>query len=447
MAYAQAMLERLNLNWQGFTRHHHLITEQVDAVASDRGFEEELDAVSKIYDDARKMIEAKLKMLARPANPHVPQPVEVTIGTFSGKFHEYTSFRTAVWARVITADYPAHTRIDIIVSALEGEARKLVGEIRELDDAEFDRIWRLLEDRYYDPYLLMRAHIGQIIDLPLILRGAPSLYRDMVNTVTQSLYALSQLSLPTDLMGPIILELVLRKVDAECSLIWEATRPQAGLPTLAMFLSFLDTRIVELTNASTAHKVDRLPNIRKSSVEQSPQNRISRDEPRQAPKMEDASPNIVDRYVEQPARSLNEPRPSRSNHEYEEYEEYAATSEPQSKRRRTHNERVQDKSLDLRPPPPRLCVMNCAYYRKHHLWLCKKFRALNLDERNRVVNEERLCRRCITQQHSINTCLSPKCERCDDDVHNEVLCPKFVALDKDPDLKKRTRRGGRRGKN
>ena len=74
------------------------------------------------------------------------------------------------------------TKIDLIVGALKGAARRHIGEVRGQDAAELDRIWKALEDTYFNPYLLMRSHLGKIIDLPPVPRQKPSAYREMIDT-------------------------------------------------------------------------------------------------------------------------------------------------------------------------------------------------------------------------------------------------------------------------
>lgn len=60
------------------------------------------------------------RLLAIPeplAVVHPPKANEVKIPSFSGEYLEYTAFRAAVLARVHGQAYPAHSKIDIIISA------------------------------------------------------------------------------------------------------------------------------------------------------------------------------------------------------------------------------------------------------------------------------------------------------------------------------------------
>lgn len=70
--------------------------------------------------------------------------------------------------------------------------------------------------------------------------------------------------------------------------------------------------------------------------------------------------------------------------------------------------------------------MHCKNKKDHHLWQCKRFRQYDLEHRLQVVRENKLCKRCLCSNHQISECTARKCSDCDDDVHNIIVCPKYI---------------------
>lgn len=201
--------------------------------------------------------EAKIQDMSTlaPVPPKfTPKPTEITLPSFSGQYHQYTAFRSAVITRVLETDHPAYSKTDLIIRALKDAARAHIGEVRGQDHFELERIWNALESTYHNPYLLTRSHIG-LMDIPNIERSSVPAYRLLIDTVTQNLHALTQLDIPTGQLDPVILEIIFRKFDPEGIASWETTRPQLGLPSLQDLIAFLEGRIVILSN--TAHQVAR----------------------------------------------------------------------------------------------------------------------------------------------------------------------------------------------
>lgn len=406
-AAAQSWLDRLNLNWEGYTRQHNEIAQYFDTIEGDDtitlddNHELELDALGVIYQRAKGLLEARLKLLNDKSRVFIPKPSDVNIPTFTGRYHEYTAFRYAVMARVNNANYPPHDKIDIVVSSLKGAARRHIGEIRGQDQQEFDRIWDALEGTYYNPYLLRRAHLAKIMDMPVISKGSEISYRDAIDTVAQQSHALSQLSVPIESAEFLVLEILLRKMDHECIESWETKRNQSEMPSLKSFLAFLEARIVILSNtlqhAERPQRTEDNRNNQKSSALRSFINHNSRI---------DGKHNSLKRELVSPNNASS------------------------AKRQMMNEGKSRTFSSDDRPKAPEKCIMNCNFARPHHLWICKKFRALDLTAREKLIDNNRLCRRCITLKHPLDQCKSPKCDDCTDDIHNAMLCPKFMVLAK-----------------
>lgn len=416
MPVMQLVLQRLEANWAGYSRSHLAISTMMDALDQDAiqlndDFDHEMEAVAERYAEAKALLEVRMASKAVPAPVPIPKPKEVKLPQFSGNYLEYTAFRSAVLARVYSQAYPAHAKIDIIMRALTGDAKVHVGDVRGQDINEVERIWRCLEDTYHNRYLLQRSHMGAIYEQPELKSESATAYRAMANRINQNMHALRQLEIPTGQLDPAILEMVLRKLDQKGTQHWETTRPKEMLPTIASFTTFLEERIVVLQN--TAIQAART----------------------------DTKLGLVDHRRESWSNNRSRNSHSDGNKRMNNFQ-----SSGDAKRPRTDEDHQVHNSVDGRPKAPLACLMECQYKRPHHLWLCNKFKAMDLDKRMAFIKLHGLCRRCITLKHKLEHCKSPKCNDCKEDVHNQVLCPRHMVIAK-TNTARTSKKDGRRGKN
>lgn len=407
LAYKEQLLERLENNWLGYARLHMELTNRMnaanpDALNLDAAFEEELEVTASVYEGAKQSWLNVINMsIAEEPAPYVPPPLpkpnEISLPQFSGDYREYTAFRSAVLARVYHAAYPVHTKIDIIVKALSGDAKTQIGAVRGQDEDELMRIWECLEETFYNRYLLQRSHMGAIYEQPEIRSESATAYRAMINRINQNLHALEQLDIPTRELDPAILEMVLRKLDVDGTKHWETTRPKDRLPTIQSFTRFLEDRIVVIMNTSI-QAVRTVP-----KAEHSENGSHSRGDSRSQARGGKQSHADLKRSHEQQGGG--------------------------DAKRQRHNDEARNE-LDERPRQPTECVMDCHFNKPHWLWLCRKFQALTLEKRNQVISQHKLCRRCITLKHPIDQCNYRRCGDCNDDVHNRALCPKMMVIAK-----------------
>lgn len=416
MPCMQLLLKRLDANWESYSRSHLAISSMMDSLDEDAlqlnaDFDQEMEEVAERYAEAKEVLDRRMAPSVVTAKPPLPKPKEVTIPEFSGNYIDYTAFRSAVLARVKSQPYPAHIKIDIIMRAITGDAKVHVGHVRGQDNEEVERIWRCLENTYHNRYLLQRSHMGAIYEQPEIKRESANAYRAMANRINQNMHALRQLEIPTGQLDPAILEMVLRKLDEKGTQHWETTRPKDTLPTIASFFAFLEERIVVMLNTAI-----------------------------QAARSDNKCETVDNRYE---SRSNNR---NRSNHTDGNKRLSNFQNIGDAKRPRTNDDQRVQNGNDGRPKAPVACLMECQYKRPHHLWLCNKFKAMDLDKRMAFIKQHGLCRRCVTLKHKVEHCKSPKCTDCKDDIHNQVLCPRHMVIAR-VNTARTSKKGGQSGNN
>lgn len=69
----------------------------------------------------------------------------------------------------------------------------------------------------------MRSHLPEILDFSNIQHASAKDYRLIINTVRQTLHAISQLDIDTGTWDPMIIEVLLRKLNADFIEPWETS--------------------------------------------------------------------------------------------------------------------------------------------------------------------------------------------------------------------------------
>lgn len=404
--YVQSLMERLNKNWEGYKRMGDTLTdimheENIDIIEIDAVVEMELDRLAKIYADCKEIIEQRLKALTIGVNMPPPRPAEVQLPEFKGMYYEYIVFRQAVQKRVLDADYPPHTKIDLIVNALRDDARRYVGPVQGQDQPELDRIWKVLESTYFNPYLLTRAHIGRIFDLPRISSPSVDRYRQVITVVRQHLHALGELGLLVQHWDAVVIEALLRKLDDNGLEAWETARKSTEIPKLDCFLEFLESRIIIIGNININQPATSKRTDHQSAVSQSDKH------------------NRDSRHEGSTGHPLKNGKRDRSNNDRDQHKRHRSSGE----------KRTQHGSNGLAPPHEQ-CLLKCKNKVPHYLWLCKTFRSFDLQQRVKFIEEQGLCKRCVTAKHPVDNCTVRKCNDCDGEVHNTILCPRYMVVAK-----------------
>lgn len=152
----------MELNWVGYKRYAQELDSTLsqfddDILDLDTQSDEDMNMMSKLYEECKQIIQHRLKLLSANSNIIQPKPTEVLLSHFSGMYYDYSSFRQAVQERLLNTDYPPYTKIELIMKALHGDAKKIVGCVQEQGQSELNRIWKTLEDTYFNPFLLARV--------------------------------------------------------------------------------------------------------------------------------------------------------------------------------------------------------------------------------------------------------------------------------------------------
>lgn len=209
--------------------------------------------------------------VAAPVSYHVrPHLPSIPIPKFNGKTENWLEFRDTFLSLVHNNDSIGNMeKFHFLKGALEGEARQVV-HLVDLSADNYRVIWDILCDRYNNTSLLVNDHLKSLLGITQLTKESAVDLRNLVDTLTKNLYALQKIGLSIDTWDPIVIYIVMEKLDATTRRVWEEQRPRKQLPTLTQFREFLKARVEMLVTLETeknkSNKLETRPKLQKAFV-------------------------------------------------------------------------------------------------------------------------------------------------------------------------------------
>lgn len=242
--------------------------------------------------------------------------------------------------------------------------------------------WDVLMRAYNDEYHVMHGILGKLFAIPRQERENHGSLRVVYQTVTNSLRQLRTIRPePEEILDQVMIHLAKSRLPKRTLDSWEQQRNRRetdDLPSCDEFLKFLETKSKgrrEFESEDTAAK-------------------------------EGAG-----------GKQKSETRSSR-------YKPYDGNHSRDKSYQRSKNE------TSGAPRNTSCAVPGCK--ENHPMWRCEAFVKLPYNERNNLVQTNRLCRCCLSTGHFSFTCTRPPCAKCPEAKykHHSKLCPKSADQEK-----------------
>lgn len=211
-----------------------------DAESLARDDDENMDLANLYYVGAEVLNRRMAKLKAARARPATVKPFEIVLPKFVGRYTSWISWRSQFVSKVKDSELAAADKIDLLLSALSGEACQCTGETEHRDGKDLC-MWAKLEAIYDNKYL------------PIMTSPSPDTLRKIVDTVEQELYSLERFDYMTDSWDPLVAVIILRKLDPLTIGVWEMDRDPVKPPSLKDVLPFLEKRILAIRNLKVMH--------------------------------------------------------------------------------------------------------------------------------------------------------------------------------------------------
>lgn len=302
--------------------------------------------------------------------PRVPSMNEIRIQKFNGDVKEWVEWRARFEDNVLRTGLSAGQKIDLLLDALQGDAKIAAGSAGQRDDVELKRIWGKLVTNYDNPYQQVKAHVDAIINLPVIKKASPEAIRHLINVVEENLRLLARYDVNSHHWDNLLAIMLIKKLDSETKYMWRTSPHRPQFPNLESLFKFLNQRARALEDAQNDDADNQNLNLRRGNE-----------------------------YKSLPMRDqqfdLN-------------------------KRRTELKPYTRDIATKFRPKSCFVCG-----HGDHLLAECQQFRLASPAGREEIARRKMVCRRCLRGSHHIEACRATiSCMKCGDRSHHALLCLK-----------------------
>lgn len=184
----------------------------------------------------------------------------IEIPSFTGKYCEYVAF-IEIFRSVIHNDRSLDNvqKLYYLRSFLRDQPYELIKNLPFISES-YDEELKILEERYFNKYKIVSDHVNTLLDLEKLPKypNANDL-RKFVSVVRQTLAALKNLDAKVETWGPILLGVLMRKLDLYSSRSYQLERDLDKEPTVEEFLKYIDKRALALENSDLRHDQEEPP--------------------------------------------------------------------------------------------------------------------------------------------------------------------------------------------
>lgn len=353
------------------------------------------------YASAKASFQQRIKDLSAAQAPRpLPKISEIKLEKFDGNFRNWTAWKAQFVAKVYETGLAPDQKIDLLAGALIDAAAECVGQILDRDSAELERIWDLLLKRFDNEYRLVLSHVNRIINYPKLVMESADELRRLMDTIDQQLRLLQRFDYDTDGWSPMIVGIVLSKLDGVTHSKWEMDNEHSAMPKMKELFNFINRRIGALRNLKDTYITERLAVRSTISKPADGQQKHSHN-------------NNNERNPQNDNSSYRNQRDKRFDDRHRHRLPDNSTGSMVYKKEHNANS-----SSFQKPPCPNL---SCG--KPHRLWNCNAFARESFERQLQLINEWHLCPSCLIENHAAKDCTRNGCPMCNNAKHNSLICP------------------------
>ncbi|XP_055604504.1 uncharacterized protein LOC129752758 [Uranotaenia lowii] len=171
---------------------------------------------------------------------------EIRLPSFSGTIREWVTFRDSF--RSLIHDNEHLTKMDkftYLRSSLQGDALKEINNI-ELSEANYDVAWKMLEVRYENKKLIVKAHLDALFALEPLKKENYDGLNFLISEFEKNLMMLQKIGEPTESWSTILVYMLCARLDSATLRQWETHYGSKEVPTYEELLLFLQAALQEV---------------------------------------------------------------------------------------------------------------------------------------------------------------------------------------------------------
>ena len=241
--------------WEQIQELHFSIFEKFNQPESN-GYD--MTAYIKLEKEAMQVFAAATQtpnsnvMTPTTAPSKIPLP-KINIPPFNGDYGKWPTFADLFEKVVHSQPISDVQKMWYLKANLKGEAERLIRHLA-LTETNYTTAWKTLNERYNNKRVLAATLIQNILDTPNVNSDAEAI-KGFHDTIQENLAALANMKIPVDGWDPLLLQLLVKKLDRHTHGLYETSiKNPRELQTIDKFLEFLEQRFQALESLGSKDK-------------------------------------------------------------------------------------------------------------------------------------------------------------------------------------------------
>lgn len=281
-------IEALDIIFNNAHVNHLKMMQEKDADKHVYFVEEFFDQIEELHLDTKTELKELLLALNPPPVINAVVPNENVNNTpravklpcsdlpkFSGDYNKWISFKDRFLSIIKNAGAVSEiTKLDFLLSNLEGEALKLV-ESYQVNEDNYTVVWNVLEKRFENKKLLVNAQLQILFNQKPVKQESAQAIKGLLDTTNQCIENLKNLNVDVSGWDPLLIFMITERMPAETFSLWEQNNTSTSeLPKFESLAEFLESRfhVVERISQGASRFKDTAKNGSEKANEQMVQN-------------------------------------------------------------------------------------------------------------------------------------------------------------------------------
>lgn len=267
LSFLSTRIELLEQYWQSFTDDYKEIKKDETIIKEEKKKHKELynkteDLYLEFKTTLKEHISTHEVMAASPSTSVVSAPQtklpSINLPTFSGDYHEWLNFKELFVSLIANerglSDLQKH---HYLRSCLKGEAEHLLQHF-DVTAVNYKKAWNTLVNRYSNKRVIVNTTLNRLLNQKKLTYECPQGLKELIDTTNQCLNSLINLEINTETWDPIIVHIVVSKLDLETHKSWEQTLGSSiELPSFASLIAYLEGRFRAMEMVQAAHRKEK----------------------------------------------------------------------------------------------------------------------------------------------------------------------------------------------
>ncbi|XP_013189615.2 uncharacterized protein LOC106134183 [Amyelois transitella] len=266
LSYLETRKELLEQYWMSYSNEHHSILKNADISAEGRKSAKELFSnTQEIYLDFKTALKEEIMLKSSsptqaPTSSVISKPKlpPINLPTFSGNYGDWINFKD-LFSSLIDQDKGLSDiqKHHYLRSSLKGEAEQLLRHF-DVTAANYSKAWETLVNRYSNKRIIVNNVLSRLLNQKKLTYECPKGLKDLLDTTNECINSLNNLEIETRNWDPIVVHIVVSKLDLETHKAWEQSLgASTDLPTLSELNKYLEGRFRAIEMVQVTQKRDR----------------------------------------------------------------------------------------------------------------------------------------------------------------------------------------------